>query len=92
MTMLLYIKHRLVIDKIRNDYLSFVRQLKPDDPAVDWLSLLRTHHPDLVCITVDSLLTHTPPWRSRPMGYGRVWVYGVVTPSDIRDDLPNREL
>ncbi|KAH7870221.1 uncharacterized protein C8R40DRAFT_1073476 [Lentinula edodes] len=47
MTMLLYIKHRLVIDKIRNDYLSFVRQLKPDDPAVDWLSLLRTHHPDL---------------------------------------------
>ncbi|KAJ4476831.1 hypothetical protein C8R41DRAFT_527396 [Lentinula lateritia] len=47
MTMLLYIKHRLVIDKIRNDYLSFVRQLKPDGPAVDWLSLLRTHHPDL---------------------------------------------
>ncbi|GAW00629.1 hypothetical protein LENED_002169 [Lentinula edodes] len=24
--------------------------------------------------------------------YGRVWVYGVVTPSDMRDNLPNWEL
>ena len=37
---------------------------------------------EYICTTVDSLLTHTHPSQILAMGYGGVWVFGIVLKID----------
>lgn len=47
--MLVYIKDKGVLEKLQDDYFDFVHTAeRSTETVIDWLSLFRTQHPDLV--------------------------------------------